>query len=298
MTTCADLIRIARQRYLLSEAGEQRNRLTANYTAGQTTLAFQYPLQGIVAGATLSIGLNTFYVWEANVSNQTATVQGGYNSSIDSNASIGDAVTVTPAWSTHDLFYALNEELAALSAPMTGLFQMKQTEFTYNPSRVGFDLPGITNVTSIYELRITQPDQFQRTPRLGNGDWRLERNYLASENSSGYSLKLLTGGYPGQTITVLYRAPFTLFTALTDDVTLTGFPTTGLDILPMGAAIRVGLGREIRRNDTTRQGDTRRAEEVPAGAVAGAWRGLQGERQQRISDELTRLVAAYPPRLG
>lgn len=298
MTVAADLIRTTRNRYLLSGAGEMRNRLAADYTAGQVTLTFTYPLQGIQAGTKLSVGLNTFYVWAVNSSNQTATVEGGADGTTDLHASIGDTVTVDPAWSDSDLFAALNEELVSLSSPQNGLFQMRQTEFTYNAARAGYDLPGVTDVTSLYEVRYAEPDPFQRTPRLDAGEYRLERNYLTGENSSTYSLKLSRGGWPGQPVTVLYKAPFTPLASLTTDLATTGLPGSAADILPLGAAIRVAAGRELRRNDLTRQGDTRRAEEVTAGASAAATRGLMLLRQTRIMEETARLQAAYPPRRG
>lgn len=297
MTTASDLVELTRNRYLLGGASEQRNRLAADYTAGGTTLSFTYPLNGIQQGQTISVGLNTFYVWSVNSSQQTATVSGGQRGSTDANATTGDVVTVNPHWSNFEIFNALNEELAALSAPATGLFQMRQTEITYNPSLIGYDLPGVTDVTDIYEVRYTQPDQYRATPRLGRSDFRLERGYLVGENSSTLSLKLLNGYITsGQTITVLYRAPFTPFATISSNITTTGLPTSAYDLPPMGAAIRLGAGREIRRNDMTVQGDTRRATEVTPGAVAGSWRGLMMLRQQRITDEVSRLLAQYPPR--
>lgn len=298
MSTAADLVQILKNRYLLSGANEQRNRLSANYTVGQTTLALQYDLQGIQAGSTLNVGLNTFYVWEVQSAAKTATVSGGMKGATDVSANAGDIVTVAPAWSDYEMFTALNEELASLSSPMVGLFQMAQTEFTYNPSRVGYDLPGITDITDIYEVRYTEPNQYLRTPRLNTGDFRLERGYLSSENSSTFSLKLLRGAPPGQTITVLYRAPFTPFNNLSSTLDSTGLPDTATDLPPLGAALRLGVGREVRRNQLSSQTDTRRADEVPAGAAAASWRGIAALRQQRISEEVARLTAAYPARVA
>ena len=53
-------------------------------------------------------------------------------------------------------------------------------------------------------------------------------------------------------------------------------------------------GREIKRDFTESQGDTRRAGEVPAGAVAASSRNLQILRQQRITSEAAKLEAIYP----
>ena len=53
-------------------------------------------------------------------------------------------------------------------------------------------------------------------------------------------------------------------------------------------------GREIKRNFTESQGDTRRAGEVAPGAVMQSSRNLQILRQQRITAESARLDALYP----
>jgi hypothetical protein len=297
VTTAQTLVDLTRNRYLLSGANEQRNKLTANYSPGGTTLAFQYDLRGIVAGCTLGIGQNVFYVWSVDGPSKTATVQGGYRGATDVLANSGDIVTVNPRWSDFEIFQALNEELVALSAPGVGLYQMKQSEFAYNSSRVGFDLAGVTDVQQIHSVRYAESDSFQRTPSIPNSMYRLERNYLTSENSSTVSLKLFQGAQPGRNITVLYKAPFLPFAALTDNVTVTGLPSSAYDLPPLGAALRLGVGREVRRNDTTVQGDTRRAEEVGPGSSAASWRGIAALRQQRINEEVSALTARYPDRL-
>jgi hypothetical protein len=65
----------------------------------------------------------------------------------------------------------------------------------------------------------------------------------------------------------------------------------------LGAQIRVMAGREVKRNFTESQGDTRRAEEVPAGAVGGSILNLQRLRRDRIQAEAARLNRQYPIRI-
>lgn len=296
MTTCNDLIGITRDRYLLGGAGEKRNRLAANYSPGGGTLTFLYDPLGVTAGGTLSIGLNTFYVYAVDKGSRTATVEGGYQGSTDVAANTGDTVVASPRYPDFQIFTALNEELLALSSAGVGLYQMKQTQFAFNSSRIGYDLPGVTDIIQVHSVRYAQTDSFQRTPNFPPGSWSLERNYLVGENSSTFSLKLFQGAQPGQSVTVLYRAPFTPFTSVGQDVSVTGVPTSALDLPPMGAALRLGVGREIRRNDITSQGDTRRAEEVGPGAAAASWRGLMGLRMTRIQEEVAALAAKYPER--
>lgn len=292
MTTAQNMIDTAKERYLVGGSNEGRNTLAANYTAGGTTLAFTYATGGIVANSTIAIGLEVFYVLSVDSSQQTAMVLGAQRGSTAANHNIGDVVSVNPRYTDFAIFTALNEELNALDSP--GFFQSKQTEITYSATKVGYDLPGITSLTDIIEVRYDDNQPFARTPMIPRSAWRLERNYLVGEDSSTYSLKILRGGYPGKNITVIYKTGFTAFTATTDNATVTGLPTSAFDIPPMGAALRLGLGREIRRNDLTAQGDTRRAEEVGPGAANASWNGLRAQYLKRIVDESTRLQQAYP----
>jgi hypothetical protein len=294
VTTAADLVSIAKNRYLVGGGNELRNQLAADFTAGGTTLAFKYDLKGIQAGATLSIGLDVFYVWSADTSNKTAVVSGGQRGATAANHTTGDDVWVTPRYTDFAIFTALNEELSSMDSP--GFFAVKQLEIPYSAAKVGYDLTGLTvsQVTDILEVRYDDNQPFARTPRLSRNDWRLERNYLVGEDASTMSLKVFRGGFPGRNLTVLYKTGFSPFTALTDNTTITGLPLSAYDLPPMGAAIRLGVGREIRRNDITSQGDTRRAEEVGPGAVAASWRGLQALYTQRMQSEIQRLQQAYP----
>ena len=65
----------------------------------------------------------------------------------------------------------------------------------------------------------------------------------------------------------------------------------------MGVQLRAMVGREIKRNFTESQGDTRRADEVGPGAIQASWRGLAALRAQRIEAEQARLSQQYPQRI-
>lgn len=287
------MIDTCKSRYLLGGAKEQRNRLAANYTAGATTLAFAFPTDGIDAGSRLGIGLNTFYVWSVDSVAQTATVTGGDSGSVDTDATVGDVVIVNPRYTDSEIFNAINEEILDLGSPATGLFQVKSVTLTYNAARIGYDLTGVTDMNSILEVRLDMPDTFGANPRTTL--YRLERNSDTDDYASGLSLKL-GDGFPGRDVEVLYKAPFTTYTSVADDVLDAGISASMVDIPPMGAALRLGAGREVRRNQTETQGDTRRAAEVPPGAVRSSFATIAGLRQARIQSEALKLLAAYPVR--
>ena len=76
---------------------------------------------------------------------------------------------------------------------------------------------------------------------------------------------------------------------LATDLSTTLLQPSAYDLPPLGAAINLMAGREIKRNFTDDQGDVRRAVEVPAGAVAASANGLKQKRQLRINTEKARL---------
>jgi hypothetical protein len=66
----------------------------------------------------------------------------------------------------------------------------------------------------------------------------------------------------------------------------------------MGVQIRLMAPREIKRNFTESQGDTRRADEVGAGAVGASVNNLIRMRRDRITAEAAKLIRQYPTYLS
>jgi len=93
----------------------------------------------------------------------------------------------------------------------------------------------------------------------------------------------------------VYKAAFSNVTVETQNLqNISGLPTTCEDIVEMGVQIRLMSAREIKRNFTESQGDTRRADEVGAGAVANSVTGLLRLRRDRIIAEAAKLMRQYP----
>ena len=292
MTTGLDWINTTRS-YLMNGYTENRNQLSLAYTAGSGTLTFAHPMDGIRPGARLSIGTNTFYVW--SVTGQSASVTGGDEGSTDSAASVGALVRVSPRFTDDEIWKKLAEDLADLSSPASGLFGIGTIDLTYNAIVNGYDLTSIAqDLMSIYEVKYLTPGPQMDNPRIHTTGWRLNRNANTSQFPSGMSLQLFEPAYPGYNLRVVYRKGFTMPTTSLANVTATGLLASAFDLPPLGAAIRLMSGREIKRNFTESQGDTRRASEVGAGAIMQSSRNLQILRQQRITAESARLDALYP----
>lgn len=293
MTFASDWIERTKS-YLLSGVQEEKNKLAGAYTAGSGTVTFQYEASGVQVGTRIEIGTNLLYVWEVN--GKTATVTGGWEGSTDANAASGDIVTVNPRFPAAQILDALNFDLVDLSSPAHGLYQVGTETLTYNPLLTGYDLDGVTNLISVIEARGQTPGIYKDWPRIATHKFRVMQTAPTGSNgfASGKALFIYEDMYAGYPIWVTYKKGFTALSSTATDVSTTGLPTTAYDLPPLGAAIQLMSGREIKRNFTESQGDTRRATEVPPGSVNASVNGLRLLRSQRIEAEKQRLDAFYP----
>lgn len=297
MPTVADTIAKTRSR-LLSGVSEQRNRLIAPYTAGSGTLSFEFPMTAISAGTRLSVGQTVFHVYSVNVGAMTAAVQAGEDGSPDVNAATGDVVRINPRFPDWRIYQEINNDLNDLTG--RGLFQMKTHELTYTSQFDAFDLP-LTDLLAEYAVRFEDPSTRRDWFYLNRPNWRVERNSNTTDFPSGLALHLLSarGGYfpvTGYTVQLLYKAPFTPFTAVTDDLADSGLPSTAFDLLELGAFVNLVAPRELKRNMGESQPNPRRQEEIPSGGVLRAYQGVAAQRERRIATELARLVQQWPVR--
>jgi len=277
---------------LLAGTVEERNKLAASTDSSQTDIEMTYSLGSLRENTVFQIGTELMYVWEVNTTSKTATVDRGYGGTTAAAHTIGDIVTVSPRFPRHQILNGLNADLADLSSPMNGLFQMKTVDVSYNGSDRMVNLTGVTEIIDLYDVRY----------RYLNDDYpivrnvRLLRDMPVSDFASGFVLAFDAPVRAGS-VRVLYKAPYTAFATEADTVAGAGGTASLDDLLILGAQIRVMAGREVKRNFTESQGDTRRAEEVPAGAVGGSILNLQRLRRDRIQAEAARLNRQYPIRI-
>lgn len=281
---------------LLAGIREQRNKLSAAVTDLTTgSLAFTYELGGIKAGAAVYVDLEGFYVWDTDDAGKTAVVERGQFGSTAATHAINTVAFVNPRFPKADIVRALNDELVDLSSPANGLFRMRTVELTFNVATVGYDLTGVSNVEDVYQVQAKYP--------WLQGNWKpvdkvdIQRVSNLTDFPSGFALFLSGGGFPGNTLRVLYKDKFSPVVNLTDDVnSVSGLTSDANDILVLGAQLRLMAPREAKRSFMEAQGDPRRAEEVPAGASRASIQAVAALREQRIRDEAARMSRQYPMR--
>lgn len=292
MTTVASVMEQTK-RWLFTGGREQRNKLTSTIANNATSATLTYAMGGIAAGAKISMDLEDMHVWAVSgvTAGSTATIERGQYGSTAASHTAGAIVFVNPKFSNFEIFTELNNELAALSA--AGIYQAATVDLTYNPAYQAYDLTSVTAAEDI--LALSYESLTGEYVPLQN--WRLQRDLPTGDFPSGFALTITDYVDPGQTVRVAYRSPLTAVTTTTDDVTtLAGLPSTAVDLLAMGTALRLSASREVRRNFTEAQGDTRRATEVPAGANNAAPAGLRQQYITRLAQEVGNLKRRYPPK--
>lgn len=291
MTTAQRIIDQAR-RDLLAGVVEERNKLSAAITSTTaTSVSLSNDLKGIREGAVIEIGAEQMYVW--STSGATATVERGWDGTTAATHAVNAIVTVKPRFPTQMLFDHLNDEITDLSSPANGLFQIKTLERAYNGSDRAIDLTSVTDLIDVFDVRWKYlSDDWPEVRR-----WRLMRNTNTTSFASGLAL-IVDEPVQASTMRIVYKAPYTRLSAVSDDLTsVGGVQATLEDVVRMGVQLRAMVGREIKRNFTESQGDTRRAQEVGAGNVQSSWRGVAALRQTRIEAEQARLSKLYPQRI-
>lgn len=295
MASANDLI-AASKRHLYTGYSETVNRLDGAITSGATSLTLEFDLAGsIQQGTIIAIDTEEILVWA--VSGKTlSTVTRGINGSTAASHSDDAIVTVQPKFSDFRVLQAINDDLRDLSGE--GLFQIKTLNITFSPAKYTYDLTSVaSDIIDVYEVRYKTPDSTKLWPRINK--FVLSRNMDTTEYASGLALILYEAGFPGQPMRIRYKAPYGTFTAGTDDVaTISGLHDGAFDLPPLGAAIRLMSGREIKRNFSEVQGEPRRHDEIPPGAITNSMRGLIALRTNRLNAEKGRLKAQYPDLLS
>tara|TARA_B100001245_G_scaffold54682_2_gene36892 strand:+ start:24766 stop:25677 length:912 start_codon:yes stop_codon:yes gene_type:complete len=287
---------------LLTSYVEELLVLGASVDSGDTQLTITDATDsGIVPGVIIEIDSEAMYVQKVGGTIDVIRAYGASEAAAHDNLSI---VRVSPKFPTYRILEALNNDLRDLSAPDNGIFQIKMFTTTYNVAKQGYDLTeddvSLTNeaVQSIYAVSYTDPITVEaREPEIRK--WGLKRNRITTSFASGMALVLYQPAFPGKKINVSYKSPLTLITgaASSFNKSSTGLQSTAYDLPPLGAALALMAGAPIRREFIDAQGSSRRAEEVPPGAISGSMRDLRFRRETRVAAEAARLSAMYPQQL-
>lgn len=289
MSTAGALLdRVSRQ--LLSGTIEERNKLATSVDSDDTSFVMSYELGALRTGAVFEIDSELCYVWESTIGNKTLVVERGYAGTTAASHSAGAIVTINPRFTKAQMLDALNQDIDDLSSPANGLFRVITTDISYNGSDRQINLTGATSVIDLIDVRLRYLSDDH--PTIHNV--RLSRDLPTTDFASGFALTFDEGTMAGS-LRVRYKAPFVRVSALTDNIqTVSYVPVNMEDILEMGVMYRILSTREVKRNFIESQGDTRRADEVPPGAIRDSFSNILRLRRDRIVAEAARLKRQYP----
>ena len=289
MTTAATVIdRTLRQ--LLSGTVEPRNKLASTINSSATSITVTYPLEGLRAAQICEIDSELMYIWSVDSGTKTMVVERGFNGTTAAAHTANAIIIINPRFPRAQMLEAMNDEVSDLSSPLNGLFQIKTLDIDYNGSDVMIDLAGITSIIDILTVSVRyMTDDYPVARKV-----RLIRDVPTDDFPSGYALRFDQGVFPGR-LRIVYKAAYAPVTTEATDVNTTcGIQDSVLDIVTLGTQIRLMAPREIKRNFTESQGDTRRGEEVTSGAIGNSIQNLQRLRRDRIQAEAARLIRGYP----
>lgn len=290
MTTAGQLIDRALQG-LLSGTVEKRNKLAeAIADTTDTTVVMSRDIAGFKEGVVFEIGSELFLIWEVNLAAKTLTVERGWLGTTKTTHLLGAVATLAPKFPRGQMLKALNNDLEDISSGSYGVFAVKTVDVASTGGLRQVDLTGATNAGKLLEVFFRySTDNFIPLDSL-----TLVRGVPAADAPSTFALRTDAGFNTG-TLRVSYSTEFIRATAESTDLQ-TGclLPLTCEDIIEMGIIMRMMAGREIKRNYTEAQGDTRRAEEVPAGATRASTASIERQRLARIAAERDRLSVRYP----
>jgi len=289
MTTVATVLNRA-SRQMLAGAVEERNKLATSLDSSATSVVATYDLGGLRTGSVFEIESELLYVWDANPAAKTLTVERGYAGTTATSHTSGAILTLSPRFPRAQMLDAVNAELDDLSSTMNGLFRVVTVDLTYNGSDRQINITSSGTVLELLDVRLrylADEHPVIHGVRLQTG---LPTTDFASGNTLVFDDDIMAG-----TVRVRYKAPFVRATSESSDLTTDCFlPTTCDDIVETGVMLRMMNAREIKRNFIESQGDTRRPDEVPPGAVRDSATSLVRLRRERIIAEAARLKAQYP----
>lgn len=299
MTTFIDVIERTRN-YLMTGQQDRTNILDLTIDSSTDTVQFRYELKSVVENAVISIDLEEMKVLSVSstAAGSTATVVRGFSGSTAAAHTIGAIIRVSAQFTNFRIGQEINEELESLSSPLSGLFRIESTDFTFTPSQMGYSL-NVPGLIDVWRVRYDVPGPSQEWPVFRRDSWYLDQDPDPTEFPDNVQLVLRKPAFPGHTVRVSYKSTFggPLTTPAQDILTVTGLHTEAHNLLPLGAAISLTMGRDVKRSFMESQPEPRRSDEVGTSAGQLAMRPIIAKYQSDLDNEVNRLMQRYPEQM-
>lgn len=296
MSTAQQLIDQTKADYLDAGQREVVSRLSPAITS-TTATTFTLTGQAPVAYSVLTIDYEDILVVAVSGQDVTDCVRGWQGTTAATHL-INSLVYHNQKFSTFKILRQMNNELRSLSATGNGLYRVRTISLATVAGQLGYDLTAVGSdflgVLAVELRYLTGTTSLEYTRQVQ----RVQRDLPTADFASGFGMFFKRSLPTPRTMQVIYAAKFGELTTanLTTDVAdaTIGVPVEMEDILPIGTAVRLIVGREPKRSFTEAQQESRRAQDVPPGAIANSATELRRLRMARIAEERARLQSKYP----
>lgn len=298
MTTVAKMVERIRSQ-LYTSMQPRLNALDAAIAPTTLQFAFEWTtdyLRIVAPGDFLAIDDEILYVWAVDQATKQAKVQRGMFGSEPAPHADGALVEISPRFSR----WIVKQELRAeLQSWPRGLYAVDEVDLKISAGTLAMDLNlGPLQDRFITILQVLALQQADSRHMWAPMDYRLEPNAPTTSFPSGTALFIQPkmGMNPqGGTAHIVVALEFVLddFNDTIDIQSHMGIPVQMEDIAVYGAMARLLSGTEIPRTDAFAQGEARVASEVPATFRMTTANQLKMWRDERIAQEVTRLIEQY-----
>lgn len=276
--------------YLQAQQQNAVTSLTADITSSATS--FVVDDASSVSAGLIEVDTELMQVVRADLSTNTVTIAPrgrGYRGTTAATHTAGAEVRIRPLMPYSSVIREINNELSGLYPKMSWV---SDYEFTYDPTKIAFDLPA--DVGLVLDVRYL--DRLNEWQRVRN--WEMEKGQDTADVSSGASIRVYAPEALS-TIRVVYGKRFGRPAALTDVMgTVTGLPSSCEDIITIGAACRLLPSLDVAKLSSVTIPNAEAAGRTPQPGtgvmVAREWRALY---KDRIETEVSAFRKAYPVRV-
>lgn len=293
MTSVTDLVNTTREDYLMAGATGRLTKLDGAIANGTADSFDVDDDTQIATGTRICVGFEEMHVW--STSSNTLTVERGMAGSTATAHDDDALVSIAPEYSDAKILRSLQSAVEELRQN-PWLFVVSHVdfapphdgEFTLGPAPDG---SAETGYDGVLEVLIGTTDATEPWARLRSWD------VMQTGDTDG-SDALVTAPearFHNATLRVVRRQTLGSLAADTTDVE-TDVGILNTDLICVLAALRLGVGRPLRRTSLHAQGDTRRANEVAAFSTGNSLRELERRYKALLTAEVTRMKKQYPIR--
>lgn len=258
--------------------------LDGPYTAGSGEINLVIPKPKVIAGAMISVGLNTFVATDVGTGGTTIKVVSVDGE--DSDCVTGERVYFRTPITTSMIFAEISHEIVSLSTPGNGLFTPVAVEYPTNYFDDTYPVPDDWTTDPLRVLRVDalRHGHHDLWDPVGRFVWQASQGIVRAKCPQW-----------GQKVRVTYAMPFVAPVDLDTTFAEVGVSHWQEDIPIIGACANLAPGAlDGRRSSPSAQSDTRRAQELTTTSGQNLASTFTAQKAKRIREEYSRLASAYP----